>query len=433
MLALIDGNSFYCSCERLFDGRLAERPVIVLSNNDSCAVARTAEAKALGIRMGHPYFQIRELCRRERVAVFSSNYTLYGDMSRRMNEMYRSVSPDVEVYSIDESFLDLTAFGARDRVAMARNLRATVRRWLGLPTCVGLGPTKVLAKLANHIAKCTPELDGVCDLTSESARARWLPRIAVEETWGVGRASAAKLRRSGVATVADLARLEPRVARAAMTVVGERIVHELRGTPCLALELVPATRKGCAVTRCFSGRVESMDEVLEAVATHATRLGEKLRREGLGTDHVTVFYHTSEHDRGAAQRSASLTVRLPEATSCTLTLVAAAKNGARRIWAEGYRYSKAGVVTVDLQRLEESPRALIGALDRKHSARLMAALDACNTRFGRGTVVPAAAGWPTKRGWSTKFEMKSPRYTTRVDELPIVNAGAAYVAPTRSG
>jgi DNA polymerase V len=169
VLALIDGNSFYCSCERVFDGKLAKRPVIVLSNNDGCAIARTTEAKALGIGMGAPYFMIRDLCRREGVAVFSSNYALYGDMSARMNEVYRSFSPDVEIYSIDESFLDLTGFTRRDLVAYARDLREAVRKWIGIPTCIGLGRTKTLAKLANHIAKSVPELGGVCDLTDPAA------------------------------------------------------------------------------------------------------------------------------------------------------------------------------------------------------------------------------------------------------------------------
>ncbi|MGE7157025.1 Y-family DNA polymerase [Methylorubrum rhodesianum] len=424
VLALIDGNNFYCSCERVFDASLAGRPVIVLSNNDGCAVARSNEAKSLGIRMGQPFFQIQDLCRRERVAVFSSNYTLYGDLSARMGVIYRQWSPEVETYSIDESFLDLSGFGARDRAQMARDLRATVRQWVGIPTCVGLGPTKVLAKLANHIAKKNPELEGVCDLTGAAARAEWLPRIAVEETWGIGRASAAKLRAIGVNTVADLATMEPRAARGLLTVVGERIVHELRGTACLALELVPASRKGCAVTRCFSRKVESLDELSEAVAAHATRLAEKLRREGLGTDHVHVFFHTSEFDHAGPQHSAGVTVRLPEASNCTLVLVAAAKEGVRRVWREGYRYAKAGVVTVDLAPLERTQRALIGGLDRERSAGLMAALDACNSRFGRGAVVPAAAGLLTKRSWATKFEMRSPRYTTRVDELPIAKAFA---------
>lgn len=421
-IALIDGNAFYCSCERVFDPKLKGVPVIVLSNNDGCAIARTAEAKALGIRMGAPYFMMRDLCRREKVRVFSSNYTLYGTMSARLNELYRSFCPDVEIYSIDESFLDFTSFPRREVVQIARDLRATVLRWTGIPTCVGIGPTKTLAKLANHIAKSVPELRGVCDLTDERERAQWLLRTPLEEIWGVGPASARKLRELGCDSVADVRDLDPRAVRKSMTVVGERLIYEVRGIACINLEAVAPTRKGCAVTRSFSSRVEDRATMEQAVAVHATRLGEKLRREGLGTDHVTVFYHTSEHDRGDPQRSASTVVTLPEATNDSLVLVKAATWGARRIWKDGYRYSKAGVVTVDLVELATSQRALIGAFDRAKSAALMEALDHCNKRWGRGAVVPAMAGMPEKRRWSTKFEMRSPRYTTRVDELPVVKA-----------
>ena len=347
VLALIDGNSFYCSCERVFDGRLAKRPVIVLSNNDGCAIARTAEAKALGIGMGAPYFMIRDLCRREGVAVFSSNYALYGDMSARMNEVYRSFSPDVEIYSIDESFLDLTGFTRRDLVAYARDLRERVRKWIGIPTCVGL-------------------------------------------------------------------------ARQSMTVVGERLIYELRGISCINLETVPAAQKGCAVTRMFSSRVESLPVMEQAIASHATQLGEKLRRQALGTDHVSIFYHTSEHDRGEPQRSVSTTVSLPEATNESLALAKAATWGARRLWRDGYRYSKAGVMTFDLVKLAASQRALFDGFDRERSAALMGAMDTCNRRFGRGTVVPAAANVERRRSWSTKFQMRTPRYTTCIDELPAV-------------
>ncbi|WP_291821178.1 Y-family DNA polymerase [Bosea sp. (in: a-proteobacteria)] len=418
--ALIDGNSFYCSCERVFDPKLRRRPVIVLSNNDGCAVARTAEAKALGIKMGDPMFKIRDLCKREGVVVFSSNYTLYGDMSRRMNTVYDAFSPDIEVYSIDESFLDLTPVEPRHREQLGRDLRSTVSTWTGVPTCVGIGPTKTLAKLANKIAKSTPQLGGVCELTSDEARREWLPLFPLEDVWGIGRASQAKLGAFGCRTAADVAALDPKLARKTLTVVGERIIHELRGTPCIDLETVAPTRKGCAVTRSFAGRVDDLDMMQEAIAAHATRLGEKLRHHGLATDHVTVFFHTSPHDRGPA-RSVSTTVDFPEASNDTLVLVRAAKWGARRIWKSGYRYAKAGLMTVDLVPLEASQQALIGGFDREKSGRLMEALDACNAKHGRGAVFSAAAGIARQRkAWITKFDMRSPRYTTRLEEVPVV-------------
>lgn len=422
--ALSDGNSFYCSCERVFDSKLKAVPVVVLSNNDGCAIARTSEAKALGIGMGEPFFKIRDKCRTGGIRVFSSNYALYGDMSRRLNDIYRGFSPKVEIYSIDESFIDLSDVEPGRRETLAKDMRATVHRWTGIPTCVGIGPTKTLAKLANHIAKGQPELRGVCDLTDPRIRETWLQRVQLEDIWGVGPAGAKRLRALGCATVADVRDLDPRPVRAGMTVVGERLIYELRGVCCMTLDSVAPTRKGCAVTRSFSSRVRTLEQVEQAVATYAARLGEKLRREHLGTDHVTVFLHTSEHDRTAPQRSAAVTVDLPEATSDTVLLTKAARWGARRIWRDGYAYSKAGLITDDLAPLARGQRALpgIGQFDRQHSASLMSALDACNTRWGRGTIVLAAAGFAKTRSWSTKFEMRSPRYTTRVDEMMAVSA-----------
>jgi DNA polymerase V len=301
-----------------------------------------------------------------------------------------------------------------------------VRVWTGIPTCVGIGPTKTLAKLANHIAKTVPDLAGVCDLTDPTAYEHWLCRIDVAEVWGIGRASLAKLEAMGVESVADLRDLDPRPVRKGLTVVGERIIHELRGLACLPLEMVPARRKGCAVTRSFSSRITERAVLEEAVSAHATRLGEKLRREGLGTNHVTVFYHTSEHDRDDPLRSVSTTVQLPEHTSDTLALIKAARHGVAKTWREPgerpWRYSKAGIVTIDLVPLSHSPRALIGALDRERSGPLMAAMDACNARWGRGAVVPARAGLVSRRDWNTKFEMRTPRYTTQVSELPVAYA-----------
>lgn len=422
--ALSDGNSFYCSCERVFDAQLARMPVIVLSNNDGCAIARTAEAKALGIRMGEPYFKIRDMCRSQGVRVYSSNYALYGDMSARVNTVYRGFSPRIEIYSIDESFLDLSDVRERDRVPLARDMRETVRAWTGIPTCVGIGPTKTLAKLANHVAKKVPELDGVCDLTDAVQYEHWMVRIPPEDIWGVGPANARKLQALGCESAADVRDLDARAARKALTVVGERLVRELRGEACLDLEEMAPTRKGCAVTRSFSDRVEDLATMEQSIAAHATRLGEKLRREGLGTDHVTVFFHTSEHDRDRPQRSVSTVVTLPEASNDSLVLVKACLHGVRKTWRDGFRYSKSGVVTTDLVLLAASQRAIpgLGQFDREHGATLMSALDACNRRFGRGTVVPAAAGFAPARGWSTKFEMRSPRYTTRIEELPTVTA-----------
>lgn len=413
--ALVDGNSFYCSCERVFDPRLEKRPVIVLSNNDGCAVARTNEAKALGIRMGHPYFQIKDLCRREGVVALSSNYALYGDMSRRLNQIYDRFSPDVEVYSIDESFINVSRLPLKDRTAWAKDLRSTVKQWSGIPTCVGIGPTKTLAKLANKAAKNLP--DGVLDLSDSAERERVMADFPIGDVWGIGPANQAKLAAMGIQFAGQVRDLEPRQARQLMTVVGERLVHELNGRSCLPLETVPPVRQGCAVTRSFGQRVTRKLEMEQAVAGYATRLGEKLRRHCLATDQLTVFMHTSRFDDDEPQRSVSMTVDLSEATNDTLALIKASRRAVDQLWKSGYRYAKAGIVTQDLVPPSESQQALFDGLDHDRAARVMQALDEANKRWGRATVFPAAMGI-RREAFSTKFEMRTPRYTTRWDELP---------------
>lgn len=416
LFALSDGNSFYCSCERVFDPSLEGRPVIVLSNNDGCAVARTPEAKALGIRMGDPWFKIRDLCLANGVVAKSSNYVLYGDMSRRMNEVYRSFADEVEVYSIDESFLDFT--GIPDPESYARRMRATVHRWTGIPTCVGLGPTRVLAKAANHLAKKRADLDGVCDLTSGEARDRLLPFLAIEDVWGVGRASVAKLEAVGVHNAADLRAMDPRLARSLLTVVGERLVRELNGVRCQELEFTAPVRKGITVTRSFAQPVTTLNAMLEAIASYASRAGEKLRRHGVVAPHISVFFHTSRFSDGPA-KSVSGIVRLREPTSDTIELVQAATRATKRLWAGGYRYSKAGVILDSLVTLDRAPKALIDAPDPRRDA-LMTALDDLNGRFGRGCLFVARSG--VQKAWTVRADMRSPAYTTRLEEVPMLAA-----------
>lgn len=417
-LALIDGNAFYCSCERVFDPKLERRPVIVLSNNDGCAVARTAEAKALGVRMGQPFFQIRDLCRREGVVALSSNYALYGDMSRRMNQIYERFSPDVEIYSIDESFIDVSQLPVKDRTAWASDLRATTRQWTGIPTCVGIGPTKTLAKLANKAAKGTDS--GVLDLSDPIDRARVLAGFPIVDVWGIGGASQAKLAALGIQFAGQLRDMNPKLARQLMTVMGEKIVHELNGISCIPLETVAPQRQGCAVTRSFSERVTNKSQMEQAVAGYATRLGEKLRRHVLATNHVTVFMHTSRFADDEPQRSVSMTVDIPEATNDSLALIRASRRAVDALWKSGYRYSKAGIITQDLVPPPIPQRALFDNLDHERAAKVMAAMDEANRRWGRATVVPAAVGISSKSGFTTKFEMRTPRYTTRWNELPTV-------------
>lgn len=418
--ALVDGNSFYCSCERLFRPALADRPVIVLSNNDGCAVARTPEAKALGIEMGTPFFRIRELCRRERVAVFSSNYTLYGDISRRMNEVYGLFAPEVEVYSIDESFLDITGIRESDRVAYGHEIRSTVRQWIGIPTCVGIGPTKTLAKLANRAAKTLPGMDGVCDFMDEHSRKHAMEAIDVGDLWGVGRVLAPKLRERGYRTVARLRDMPLKAARALMGVVGERMVLELNGVSCLPLEAIAPQRKGIAVTRSFGRPVTTLDHMREAVAAYATRAAEKLRRHGLGVVTGHVFMHTNRHNGDAwCQRGCGFS--FVRATSDTHELVSAAVGAVERCWAPGHRFSKAGIVLTELGSPEPDQGSLFGTAGDERRSRLMVAIDGLNGRYGRGTLFPAAEG--VRKEWGLRSERRSPNYTTDISDIPEVVAG----------
>lgn len=372
--------------------------------------------------MGEPFFKIRDLCRDNDVAVFSSNYALYGDMSARLNTIYRQWAPEVEIYSIDESFLDVTHILPRDRRTFGLDLRSTVQQWTGIPTCVGIAPTKTLAKFANHVAKKNPDLGGVCDLTDDAVRATWLDRIEVGEVWGVGRASQRKLFELGIKTAGDLSRLDARLARNLLSIVGERTVLELQGISCVSLEDVPTQRKGCAVTRSFGTPVTDLAGMLEAVAAYATRAGEKLRRNGLETSHLAVFMHTSRFNERDPSHSAQTTVDLPESSADTFDLIRAAHRGVRKIFKDGFRYSKAGIIMDDLIPARSAPRPLFDARDREHSDRLMTALDAVNSKFGRGALVPAAAG--IKKEWQAKFDRRSPRYTTRIDELPTVKTAS---------
>lgn len=419
LVALVDGNNFYVSCERVFDPRLAGRPVIVLSNNDGCTVARSNEAKALGIRMGEPFFKIKTLVRRHKVRVFSLNATLYGDMSRRVNETLACFSPDIEPYSIDESFISLLGLEHRDVTAYSQEIRATVRRWTGIPVCVGIGPTKTLAKLANACAKKIPEFAGVCDLSDAALRERIFPNIAVNEVWGVGPAAMAKLTGLGIRTVADLCAMDRALARQALTVVGGRIVQELRGQSCLGFEAVPPARKGTAVTRSFGVPITALDGMREAVSSFATRAAEKLREQGQTAGHLQVFLRTNRFN-GDPSYANSATVSFPVPTNDTRDLARAAIRGVESIWKQGYRFSKAGVVLSDLVSLAKVSPDLFTADRLVQSARLMGAIDRINGRHGRDAIFLAGSG--IQRGWKLKSETRSPHYTTSFEDLPRVKA-----------
>jgi len=421
LFALVDVNNMYVSCERAFNPKLQGRPIVVLSNNDGCAVARSNEVKALGVKMGTPWFQMKDLARQHGIIGLSSNYTLYGDMSNRIMTILRTYSPHVEVYSIDESFLSLNGMGGLwdSPTAMGQDIRKRILQWTSLPVCVGVGASKTQAKLANHIAKKFPLFDSVCDLTTMSAaRMRWLfVRIDVSEVWGVGRRIAAKLADMGINTVQDLKDASPRDIRARFGVVMERTCQELRGLSCLALEEVPSPRKEIVSSKSFGTMAVSLTELEEAVSTYIARAAEKLRGQDSLCGAVHVFVHTNPFREQDPQYSNGLTVPLIAPTDDNRILAAAALQGLALIFREGYQYKKAGVMLMDLHANTISQGTLFdGQPPREQSARVMATLDALNQRFGRDALHIGSAGLVQR--WAMKAENKTPCYTTRWDELP---------------
>jgi len=419
MLALVDCNSFYAACERVFEPRLWGRPVIVLSNNDGCVVARSAEAKALGIAAGAPFFEIRDLAARYGVAVRSSNYTLYGDLSARVMAVLGRFTPRLEVYSIDEAFLDLGGEAA-DRLAdCGRAIRRTVRRWTGIPVSVGIGPTKTLAKAANHLAKRDPAAGGVRSLAGAGEQTAALARLDVEDVWGIGRRLGARLWRAGIRTALQLREAHPARVRRLLGVVGERTALELRGLPCLGLEETPPPAKSIVRSRSFGRPVRRRETLEEAVAAHATRAAEKLRQQRQVAGAVGVFVATSPFR--AAPYANAATVALDPLTDDTGRLIRAALAAVRPIFRPGLAYQKAGVMLSGLEPRAGLVEDLFDRQERARSERLMGALDEVNGRLGPGTLRYAASGFD--RPWQMRRERASPHYTTRWDELPTVLAG----------
>lgn len=425
IFALVDVNNMYVSCERAFNPRLRNRPVVVLSNNDGCAVARSNEVKALGVPMGAPWFQMRDLARQHGIVGLSSNYTLYADMSNRIMTILRTYSPNVEVYSIDESFLSLNGLGGlwASPTGMGQDIRAKVAQWTSLPVCVGIGQSKTLAKLANHVAKKFPLFDSVADFTTMSdARTAWLlRRIDVGEVWGVGRRISAKLRAMGINTVQDLKDAPPSAMRAHFGVVLERTCNELRGISCLELEEVAPPRKEIVSSRSFGAMVMTVAELGESISTYAARAGEKLRGQRSLCGAVHVFVQTNRFREKDEQYSNGITIPLIEPSADNRVLAGAALHGLAMIFREGFKYKKAGIMLMDLQPDTRRQGVLFDAApDRARSVSAMAALDALNERFGRDTVHLGSAG--LVRRWAMLSENRTPRYTTNWAELPKVRA-----------
>jgi DNA polymerase V len=423
--ALVDVNNMYVSCERVFNPHLVGKPVVVLSNNDGCAVARSNEVKALGVKMGTPWFQLQDLARQHGIVGLSSNYVLYGDMSQRVMNILRDYSPDMEIYSIDECFLQLNGLQQSwpSFEAMGQQMRARIARWIGLPVCVGIAPTKTLAKLANHIAKKQPQFNSVCNLGALGRRQRELlfSEIDVGEVWGVGRRNAKRLFDAGIDNVQALRMTPPKWLRAEFGVVMERTANELRGISCLALEDAAPPKQQIISSRSFGALVTTIDELVQPVSTYIARAAEKLRAQQSSCGAVQVFIETNRFRTSDPQYCNGATVPLAEPSNDNRILAQAALLGLARIYRSGYHYKKAGVMLLDIAPKGVRQGSLFdNSPMQQGSSSVMAALDAINRRYGRDTIHLASSG--LRQRWTMNAGNRTPRYTTSWMELPVAQA-----------
>lgn len=413
MLALCDCNSFYVSCETVFNPKLRGQPVVVLSNNDGCVVARSPQAKAIGIKMGEPAFKARHLIQTHNVQVFSSNYTLYGDLSHRVMSVLAQFSPELEIYSIDEAFLNLSGFRHLDLDQYAQQIRRTVLKWTGILVSVGIAPTKTLAKIAGDIAKTT--CSGVFLLPDPPDGL--LSSFPVAEIWGIGRSHRRSLQAHGITTALELRNVSLRWVRQEFSVVIERLVRELRGQICFDLELMPAPQKSLTVSRSFSQPVSTPTELRAAISTYTSRAAEKLRRNQLTADAILTFAQTSRFN--AAYYNNSVTVTFSQSLDNTAELLHYALKGCDCIFRENQQFKKAGVILLGL-RPKSACQLSLWEQDKKRSDALTKTLDAINTRFGSQTIQYAVAG--LDKPWLMRSQKRSPRYTTCWQELLSVKA-----------
>ena len=410
-VALVDCNNFYVSCERVFAPELRTRPVVVLSNNDGCVIARSEEAKGLGITMGVPFFQIEDLIERERVAVFSSNYALYGDMSARVMEALNYFSPETEIYSIDEAFLNLEDTRG-ETIEAAQEIRHKIYKWTGLPVSIGIAPNKTLAKIANRIAKKTGH--GVFSLNDETIQTEILARLPISDVWGIGYKSTKKLEALGIKTALQLKELDRRHARKLLSVVGARIVEELNGRVCLPLELVPPPKKSITCSRSFGVLVASIKELKEALDSYLIKAGEKMRRQNLTARAVTVFIATNRFSK-QMQYSNAKTVELANATNSTGELRRWTGRILTEIYKEGFLYKKVGVILQGLQPERAETIRLYNELQYEKEKRLCQAIDKLSRKFRREIV---CLGFPkTTKTWEMRAGRKSNFYTTCLQEI----------------
>ena len=414
-VALIDCNSFYVSCERLFNPKIQNIPVVVLSNNDGCVISRSTEAKKLGIRMGEPYFKVKDLVKKNNVQIFSSNYALYGDLSRRVMKVLKGFTDKIEIYSIDEAFLDLSHIKDEQVEEYGKQIRERVLKWTGIPTSVGISNTKTLSKVANHIAKKNKA--GVIFLKENIDNI--LKDFDIADVWGVGRQLSKLYIKNGIDNSYKLKNISNTWVKKSTNVLGAKTVMELRGISCINLETEESRRKSCCVSRSFGKKVESLDKLKESITTHCLNAAEKIRTDKQITRAVTIFIRTSPFDKNRKYYSNSITIELPVATNNSIELVKTAISGLGKIYKYGYFYQKAGVILSKLRDASEKELNLLAPILENKSQPLMRAIDFTNAKYGRNAISIAQAG--ISNDWKMRREHSSRIDTASFDFLPKIN------------
>jgi len=416
-IALVDCNSFYVSCERLFNPSISKKPVIVLSSNDGCVISRSTEAKALGIKMGEPYFKVKKIVKKNDVKIFSTNFSLYGDISRRVMKTLKQFSPRMEIYSIDEAFLDLSSVKNENLLEHGYKIRQTVLQWTGIPTSIGIAETKTLSKAANYIAK--KEKSGVINLVNSKKIDEFLSKIEINDVWGVGRQLTKFYVKNGINTAYDLKKMHNGWIKKNTNVFGSRTAMELRGISCVSLEPHEEKRKNCCVSRSFGRKVTKLEELNEAIAGHCLNAAEKIRLDKQTVKKITVFIRTSPFQKGDIYYANSKDIDLPIRTNDSITLIKLALEALKNIYKEGYRYQKAGIIFSGLKNVDIYNKNLFSEINNDEKRiKLMKAIDCTNIKYGRNALSIAQAGFQKK--WNIKRQHSSKIDTACFDFLPTV-------------
>lgn len=423
-IALIDGNSFYCSCERLINPAYLNQPLVVLSNNDGCVIARTTEAKSLGIAMGEPWFKVKHLVQSKHLIAQSANFDLYGDLSNRMMNVIGQFAPNQEIYSIDESFLDLSGHSESGRI-IGQKIRQRVLQWVGIPTCVGIATSKTLAKLANHLAKSIPRLQGVCDLSNLKGDQllKAIRHVPVDEVWGIGTRLSLRLNNMGIYTAADLATSNIDLLQKQFSISVAHTARELNGTSCIDIDAMPSPKKQIMCSRSFGRNVIHKTDLSQAIATFANIAAKKLRQQNAYVSNILVFIRTSRFRHGK-QYSASTTGQTVYPTNNSQIIIKQALKAFNTIYRNGYEYAKAGVCLLDLSNTKQSSQQieLFNASYSDPNEHLMAVIDSINKRYGNNTIASASTISDIDAPWRMQQNNVSPACTTRWEQILTINS-----------